>query len=256
MKLFDFFKKKLKKYDDEVNFTCDICGREVFDGARVCHPCLKLLPWNDKNICPFCGRKVLEEGVCLECKQQPLKVKKARSALLYEGDAARLVLRFKTGEKFLFRTFAELSMSAIEREFPMCNAVTFIPMTRKAERKRGYNQSRLFAEEIAARTGKELLSVAEKRRETGAQKFLGRTEREKNLEGAFHITERKAVKDKSILIVDDTLTTGATVSELADALLRAKAKEVYAFTLTSAVNKHPFGLPPLEKAPARPPAID
>ncbi len=244
MKLFDLIKRQLKKYDDKVNFTCDICGREVFDGARVCHPCLKELPWNDQNICPFCGRKVVEAGVCLECKQKPLKVKKARSVFTHEEAAARLVVRFKRGEKYLYRTLADLSMPLIEREFAMCDAVAFIPMTKRAEKKRGYNQSRLLAEEIAARTNKELLDAVIKQRETGAQKFLGRADREKNLEGCFHVEDRKAVKGKTILIVDDTLTTGATVSELADRLLRAKAKEVYAFTFTSVQNKHPFGLPP------------
>ncbi len=245
MKLIEFFKRKLKKYDDAYNFTCDVCGREVFDGARVCQPCLKEMPKNDQNVCPFCGRKVREEGVCLECKQKPLKVKKARSVFTHEGEAARLVVRFKRGERYLYRTLAELSMPLVRREFEMCDAVTFVPMTGKAEKKRGYNQSRLYAEEIAARSGKEILYAAVKRHETRSQKFLGRTDREKNLEGCFHIEDRKAVKGKSILIVDDTLTTGATVSELADALLRAKAKQVYALTFTSVENKHPFGLPPL-----------
>lgn len=245
MKLLEFLRGKLKKYDDAVNFTCDICGREVFDGARVCHPCLGSLPWNDKNICPFCGRRVKEEGVCLECKQKPLSVKKARSVCLHEGEAARLVVRFKRGEKYLCRTLAELSMSLVQKEFGSCDAVTFVPMTKRAEKKRGYNQSRLFAEEIAARSGKELLAPAVKQHETSQQKTLGRREREKNLEGCFHIGDRKAVKDRCILIVDDTLTTGATVSELANALLRAKAKEVCALTFTSVENKHPFGLPPL-----------
>ncbi len=246
MRLFSFLRGKLKKYDDAVNFTCDICGREVFDGARVCHPCRGSLPRNAQNICPFCGRKVKEEGVCLECKQKPLSVKKARSVFTHDGEAARLVVRFKRGEKYLYRTLAELTVPLVEREFPMCDAVTFVPMTKRAEKKRGYNQSRLFAEEIAARTQKEFLAPVIKQRETSQQKTLGRADREKNLEGCFHITDRKAVKDRRILIVDDTLTTGATVSELANALLRAKAKEVYAVTFTSVANKHPFGLPPQE----------
>ena len=106
----NFFRKiaaALDRYDDEHNFTCDLCGREVFSGERVCAPCRKTLPWNDGPICPFCGRKVGEEGVCLECKQKPLATDLARSAFTHEMEAQRLVLRFKGGSRYLFRTTVE-----------------------------------------------------------------------------------------------------------------------------------------------------
>lgn len=76
------------------NFTCDVCGREVFENERICRACHAALPHNGGPVCPFCGRSVAEGGACLECKQKPLVVKKARSALLYAGEAAHLVLRF------------------------------------------------------------------------------------------------------------------------------------------------------------------
>ncbi len=244
MKGLAFLRGILDRYDDAHNFTCDVCGREVFAGERVCAPCMRRLPWNDGTVCPFCGRRVKEPGTCLECKQKPLGVEKARSAFVHEGEAARLVVRFKRGARYLYRTMSALSVPILQREFAEAEAVTFVPMTPKAEKKRGYNQSRLLAEELARRSGKQFLDCAIKQRETAAQKFLGRLEREKNLERCFHITARKEVKGKRILIVDDTLTTGATVSELADALKRAGADTVYAFTFTSVENKHPFGLPP------------
>ena len=76
------------------------------------------------------------------------------------------------------------------------------------------------------------------------QKLLGVRERAKNLEGCFFVTDRKAVKGKRILLVDDTLTTGATLSELAGRLKRAGASKVYALTFTGVENKFPFGKPP------------
>ena len=90
----------------------------------------------------------------------------------------------------------------------------------------------------------ELLSPAEKTRETEGQKFLGRKEREENLKGCFHVRDRKSVRGKRVLIVDDTLTTGATANELAGALLRAGAAEVGLITVTSVAKKFPFGEPP------------
>ena len=56
-KLLQKFFAAIKKYDDTYNFTCDVCGREVFGNERVCTACMKTLPWNNGAMCPFCGRK-------------------------------------------------------------------------------------------------------------------------------------------------------------------------------------------------------
>ncbi len=241
MNLRKFFREKLKKHDDSVNFTCDICGREVFEGERICRICDAALPHNNQNICPACGRKVVEPGYCLECKAQPLKVDMARSAFVHEGEAARLVVRFKRGEKYLYRTLAE-PLVPLEEGFH-ADSVVYIPMTKEREKKRGYNQSELLAARLAELCNLELLPVLEKAHETDAQKFLGRRDREKNLEGSFRLTSRKAVKGRRIIIVDDTLTTGATVSEIAGMLKRAGAEAVFGLTVTSVQNKYPFGKP-------------
>lgn len=242
MKIWTKLRERLRAYDDAHNFTCDICGREVFGGERVCEGCFRALEWNDKTVCPFCGRRVKEPGACLDCKEKPLSVRKARSVCVHEGEAARLVVRFKRGAKYLYRTLAELSVPLADREFPEVDMLVGVPMSEKAQKKRGYNQSALFAERLAELLQKTYAQPVSKPRETASQKFLGRREREKNLEGCFHVDDRKAVKGKKILIVDDTLTTGATVSELASALKRAGAADVTALTFTSVEKKHPFGV--------------
>ncbi len=238
MNLFQLLKEKLRQYDDAHNFTCDLCGREVFENERVCKQCRNTLPWNDKNICPLCGRKVGEAGICLECKKKRLVTDRARSPLLHEGEAARIVHMAKR-KKYFCRTAAELMLPLLD-EFG-ADALVYVPMTEKAMKRRGYNQSKEIAEELSRRSGIPLLDAVVKTRETGAQKELGRAEREKNLEGTFHVSDRKGVKNKKLLVIDDTLTTGSTVSELASVLKRAGAKEVDALTLTSVYDKHPFG---------------
>lgn len=238
------WKKAVSRYDDAHNFTCDICGREVFGGERVCKPCYNALPWNRGAMCPFCGRKTGEPGACLDCKEKPLTVEKARSAFTHDGEASRLVLRFKNGEKYLVCTAAELLFPMIAQEFPQADAIAFVPMTKKDEKRRGYNQSRLLAERLSELSGIPLLNAAIKQKQSAPQKSLGRRDREKNLEGCFHIADRKGVKGKSILIADDTLTTGATSSALADAFLRVGAKATYLLTITSVPKKNPFGIPP------------
>ena len=238
--LFLRLSERLDACDAAHNYTCDLCGREVFENERICKVCRAELP-KIERCCPFCGRRVREEGVCLECKKQPLTVEKARSCYLHEDGAATLVLRFKRGEKYLVYTLAEELTPLLEREFADCDALTFIPMTKRAERARGYNQSRLLAEELSRRTGKPLLNVAEKRKETRAQKTLGRAAREENLKGAFHLVHRKEVRGRRILIVDDTMTTGATAGELATLFYRAGADRVGLLTFTSVEDRtlHP-----------------
>ena len=242
MELITRLKNAVKAYDDAHNFTCDLCGRELFANERICAPCRKALPWNDGCVCPFCGRKIKEEGVCVECKAHPIGVKKARSVFVHEGDAARLVVRFKRGEKYLYRMIIDTMVPLFAAEFSFVEGIVAVPMTEKAQKKRGYNQAQLLAEELAARTGVPFLDVLRKEKETPSQKFLSRRDREKNLSGCFR-AERAPVKGKKLLIVDDTLTTGATISAVAAALQRAKAGELYALTVTSVENKTPFGAP-------------
>ncbi|MCX4384483.1 MAG: phosphoribosyltransferase family protein [Clostridia bacterium] len=242
MKLIELIQKKISRYDDTHNFTCDNCGKEVFDGKRLCKNCKVELPYNNKTVCPFCGRRIKEEGVCLDCKKKPLETGKARSLWVHEGDAAKLVRLFKTGSKYLYRLFAEELTPLVLREFGDADALTFVPMTEKAVKKRGYNQTLLIAEALSESTGKELLRIAEKKRETADQRELTRERREENMKEAFKVTDCTAVKGRRILIVDDTLTTGATASALAAVLKKAGAEAVFLVVVTSVEKKNQFGI--------------
>ena len=238
MKFFQSIKNAVKRYDETHNFTCNVCGREVFENERVCVRCARTLPYVGDTYCPFCGRKTLEAGACLDCKQRPLAVEKARAVCTHEGVSARLVVQFKRGKRYLARTIAELMLPLLE-EFPNTELLIPVPMTEKAEKKRGYNQSRLLMQELSVLSGIPCLEPVQKTRETVSQKFLTRQEREENLTGCFRVKERAAVRDKNILIVDDTMTTGTTASEMARVLKNAGADEVNLLTFTSVQYKTP-----------------
>ena len=152
-------------------------------------------------------------------------------------------MRYKDGSRYLSTAIADLMLPVLKREFPDVQALVPVPATEAAKKRRGFDHVRLLAEALSSRCGVPVLDAVIKQKETAQQKTLSRREREKNLEGCFHVRDRAAVKDKILLIIDDTLTTGATVHELSGVLLRARAKRVDALTLTSVENRTPFGLP-------------
>ena len=106
-------------------------------------------------------------------------------------------------------------------------------MTEKAKRRRGYNQSELLAKSLSEKIGVPTLECLAKVKETKGQVTLRRSERFKNLIEAFRVTDKKAVKGKTVVIVDDVTTTGATAQALAELLKKSGALKVYLLTVAS-----------------------
>ena len=232
--------EKLRALFARRGYTCDGCGAEVFDypNNRLCELCSSAMPKNDGKVCKKCGRKAFSEGVCLTCKRQMPEFTLGISPFLYEGLAASLINRFKNGERYLQNFFAEEMLKSL-REKRTAEEIknyllVFVPMTKEKELKRGYNQAR----ELAAVISKELgIAIDEeiliKTRETGEQKKLSYKERAENLKGAYRVRKRKALKGKTILLIDDIITTGSTGSECARVLKNAGARDVIFLTAAS-----------------------
>ena len=224
--------------------VCACCGADLYGHPYFCERCLTLLPFNNECICSKCGRATPQPCLaCLECKANMPAFDAARSAFRYEGDVVRLVKKFKTGGQWLAAPFASRMAGFFGREFAEADFLVHVPMTAAAQKKRGYNQSFLLAEELSARTGipheRELLV---KTRETPPQKELSRRERAENLAGSFRVHERAKCRGKTAVIVDDVLTTGATVSACARALKGAGAKRVWAVTAASVPSQEQPGV--------------
>lgn len=214
-----------------LSFTCDACGIETF-GGNLCQDCLKNTTFNDKFTCPICGRKVGKPEICIECKAKPPLFESAVSALIYEGTAVKLIHKFKNGDAYLKDYFADLIVAKLDA-FPKIDYIAFVPMTKKAQFRRGYNQSKLLAESISERINVPVYDVIEKVKDTTAQKALSGRERAKNLEGSFKAKSKNALLDKNVLLVDDILTTGATADAICMSLFRAGAMKVFLATIAS-----------------------
>lgn len=214
------------------NFTCDICGKEIFSGNNLCDDCRETVEVNNGPTCPKCGRKTNYPVLCLECKAQVPSYDKALSALVYSSGTRKLILKFKNGEPYLKDYFARF-MAEKCKEITDADAICYVPMLRRARLNRGYNQAQLLAKELAKLLKLPLYTDAvEKVKKTGQQKSLGQKERLENLQGSFK-ANGKVVADKTLIVVDDVLTTGATAEAISTALKKRGAKKIYFVTVAS-----------------------
>lgn len=241
MKIKEFFGKLLKKYFYNPNWRCLSCGKEIFENEKFCSACKSTLPYNDGAICEHCGRPVIAfETYCSTCKNVLVDLDKCRSPFVYAPPISALIKKAKYDRGiYIIDYFAEqLSLSYLQNYFN-ADYLTFVPMTEKAQKKRGYNQSKLLAEKLSELINVPVLDCIKKVKETERQATLGRADRLKNLDGAFRVFDKKSINAKSILIIDDVSTTGATAEVIAKRLKDAGARIVNLLTVAST--------PPIDK---------
>lgn len=213
------------------NFTCDLCGTEVFNDT-LCPDCKKTVAFNDAASCPLCGRKTSRTEICMECKDRPPMYKRAVSPLVYADGSAILVGKLKNGSPYLGEFFGDLIVEKLIG-FPKIDVITCVPLTKFSLFRRGYNPSELIARRVAYRTDTPKVGAIVRVKRGKPQKGLTKREREKNVSGAFKIKDRKKIKGKSVLLIDDVLTTGATADEIAKILRSAGAREIFVATAAS-----------------------
>ena len=126
----------------------------------------------------------------------------------------------------------KFSLKICLREFVAADVLVPVPMTEERRKSRGYNQAELIAENLSGLINVPVSDKAVKIKETERQATLNAKERAENLKGSFK-AYKKDFRNKSVAIVDDVLTTGATADELARVLKRAGAGKVYVLTVAS-----------------------
>lgn len=222
---------------------CGLCGVTVDHAGALCPTCWHDISFINAPFCACCGvpfsvdtRQDQEVLLCTACLTDPPPYTMARAPLAYGAAAARLVSRFKySAQLWLLPLF----MPWLERAAPDLlhgvDALIPVPLHRWRLVWRGYNQAALFARALSASTGiKTDLSALTRRMATRPQVGLHRTERLKNVQNAFEAIPDR-VAGKVVVLIDDVLTTGATITACCDALLRAGAREVRVLTLARVV---------------------
>ena len=220
--------------------SCAGCGGRVEAPAgHLCWNCLAGLPLIQLPYCAVCGDpvegRVDERFVCYACAGTPPGFEAARSAARYRGPLRRMLQAFKYhGALWLAPDLVRL-LAACQATFPdmaATDAVTYVPLYRTRQRERGYNQAALLAGGLARALGKPLLRNAIQRlRDTGTQTHLTAGARVTNVHLAFGVRRAEAVRGQRLLLVDDVMTTGATVSECARVLKAVGAARVFGLTV-------------------------
>lgn len=229
------------------DYNCIVCGRELEKAGRylICNPCYVLLEAIGERACLKCGKLLFaEEQYCLDCQNHEKEFDRALAPLTYSGAASMLVQRLKfQKQKYLAEPMANLMTDKLLESELVADVVLPVPLSPKRRKERGFNQSELLGEVIAKglKLPLDVTSVV-RVKDTLASSGLsgGRKAREENMKDAFSVVDKEAIKGKIILAVDDVLTTGTTMNELAKALKKAGAKRVIGLTFATTSEKPPI----------------
>lgn len=197
----------------------------------LCRGCYENLPLIEPPFCKRCGMPTaFESYVCEECKGLDYGFETARAPLRYEGVGKEVVhaLKYRGYRRVVDRVMVPLMLEMVEGSF---DAVVPVPLHRSRMRSRGFNQAELMARSLAGEVGVSMYTTLMVLRKTRDQVELSGAGRRANVAGAFGARGPVAGK---VLLVDDVLTTGATMSSCAAALARAGATEVHAVSFCRA----------------------
>ncbi len=233
--------KKIIRMAEDIIFPkrCPFCDEILrFGMSGACEKCAPLLPYIGEDFCLKCGKPLQnpEDEYCPACARSERAFDTGRSVFVYNDMLRHSIASLKYKNK---REYAQYYGSEICRKLGRYiasvrpDALVPVPVSEKKLKKRGYNQAELLAARVSEITGIPLYTDCIIRvRDTAAQKELGRSMRQKNLKKAFKITGNVA-ELKTIMVIDDIYTTGATISEISRVFKEAGVKKVYFITLAA-----------------------
>lgn len=194
---------------------CAFCRRLTQGGALVCPKCLGKLPYT--------GPAARQQLQRLECF----------SPLYYTDEVRSSLLRYKFGGLNAYaKAYADFLSKCIDENAISCDYITWVPLSRRRLRRRGYDQARLLAEELARRRSLPCAPMLRKKRDNRAQATVGNAEkRRQNVKDVYEALPGAEIRGRCILLVDDIVTTGATLSACAAELKKAGAEQITGLTV-------------------------
>ncbi len=230
---------------------CAVCQTALTSASRipVCAQCLaNVQPLVAEFACAQCRAPFLNEhalqpdGICPLCRAGATQYQAAYSFGSYDGGLIRLIHLYKyAGVRTLAAPFADWLAAALPR-LERFDAIVPVPLHWWKKITRGFDQSELLAIELSKRTGIPVARWLSRTRITSSQAGLTSSQRRTNVAGAFRASQPQRIAGARVLLLDDVLTTGTTLSAAAGTLRRAGAARVTALTVARADRRAPARL--------------
>ncbi|HXK58644.1 MAG TPA: ComF family protein [Acidobacteriota bacterium] len=204
--------------------TCVVCGTWVINPqfSPLCRTCLNSLETHQYPACYYCGAAVPGslsdlEAVCGPCRSETRLFDWARSTGPYEGKLREVIRKYKFDgyRRLAYPLAARLANTYLsERHQFQADFIVPVPLHWRRKRERGFDQTLALARVLGARLGLPVLKAVRRVRHTLPQFGLDRVERKKNVERAFRISGVGHRAGARLLLIDDVMTTGATINEI------------------------------------------
>jgi len=220
---------------------CSLCKAPLQEDERVvCEGCWSKIQVISGSHCATCGCPLDEPApTCTNCESETLHFDRARILSPFDETIQSLIHQLKyRGKRSIGHRLGTMlgALIASDGDSDGADVIVPIPLHPSRKKERGYNQSALVASAMGDRLGIEVSTdLIVRTRRTATQTKLNAEERARNVAGAFEVVHPEPVRGKEVLLVDDVLTTGATVNACAQVLLEAGAKRVCLAALA-----HPF----------------
>ena len=193
-----------------------------------CIFCRRLMDNEEELICPKCRKEVsfTKNGGILKGNFFTQCV----SPLYYENSVREALLRYKFHQMTVYAEPLGKLLAACVEEYieAQVDIISWVPLSRKRLRSRGYDQARLLAEIVSRELGIPCMPVLKKKRHTVQQSRMGGAEKRRaNIAGAYEVIDKERIDGKTILLIDDIVTTGSTFAECARILGKCGANKVF-----------------------------
>ena len=215
---------------------CVACKKPVaHQDNHICEECLQSIKISTEK-CSICSG-LLEAGKCIFCSERKVYIDKNICCFDYEGAIKNLMAGYKfRGHKRISKVFSTLFINSVV-DMPKADIITWVPMTKKKVWKRGYNQSQVLAKELGKQYRLKYLKLLDESKEALVQRELNIAERFFNILGRYTVLNKSRVLGKSIILIDDVFTTGATINECARVLKEAGAEKIFSITIARSTIK-------------------
>lgn len=219
--------------------VCPGCGVKSDRCDRyLCNACWSRIDFLDSCVCDICGNPATGSPaaafVCDHCRRKKPAFDRARSAVRFSGVCRTMLHSFKYGNAlWLTADIADLMLGALQTgfEWARIDAVIPVPLYRTRLRERTYNQALVLAKSLARRIDRRVDGESLRRvRATATQTHYNSRQRSENIAGAFSVVRPQWIAGRTLLLVDDVMTTGATLGECAKELKKNGAATVLALS--------------------------